>query len=172
MAEFVIIIAIIVICSLLFGKADTKKELLNQVGLDLTESNYENKKEYEFRKYSIRAMKAVVDLDAYKANNEKEFLDFMYDKLELAVYGQYVEDFIGRQEYVSLNLGIKKNYVKHADRVISRRIKDTKAGNNSPLSKNVYFNDKKSAKKYCEILWDKYQYPWPEDWLQKDGFLD
>lgn len=44
MAEFVIMIAILVICGLLFGKADTKKELLNQVGLDLSERNYDNKK--------------------------------------------------------------------------------------------------------------------------------
>lgn len=87
MAEFVIMIAILVICGLLFGKADTKKELLNQVGLDLSERNYENKKEEEFRKYSIKAMKAVVDLDYYKAQNEKDFLEFMSDRLNLAVHG-------------------------------------------------------------------------------------
>lgn len=63
MAEFIIMIAIIVICGLLFGKADTKRELLNQVGLVLSDRNYENKKEEEFRKYSIKAMKAVVDLN-------------------------------------------------------------------------------------------------------------
>ena len=44
MVEFIIMIAIVVICGLLFGKADTKKELLNQVGLDFSERSYENKK--------------------------------------------------------------------------------------------------------------------------------
>ena len=171
MVEFIIMIAIVVICGLLFGKADTKKELLNQVGLDLSERSYENKKEDEFRKYSIKAMKAVVDLDYYKAQDEREFLDFMSDKLNLAAHGRYEDNYFGGSEYKSLYLGVKTYYVKHAERVVYRRQKDIKAGNNSPLSKTVVFSDKKSAKRYCEILWGKYQYPWPEDWLQKDGML-
>ncbi|QFQ12087.1 hypothetical protein C7Y71_003100 [Pseudoprevotella muciniphila] len=168
MATFILMIAIIVICGLLFGKADTKKELLNQVGLDLSENNCKNKKENEFRKYSIKAMKAVVDLDYYNARNEKEFLTFLSDKLDLA-QGRYVDDDFGGSKYESLNLGVKTNYVKHAERVIYRREMDIKKGNDSPLSKSVVFSDKKSAKKYCELLWEKYQYPWPENWLQKDG---
>ena len=171
MVEFIIMIAIVVICGLLFGKADTKKELLNQVGLDLSERSYGNKKEDEFRKDSIKAMKAVVDLDYYKAQDEREFLDFMSDKLNLAAHGRYEDNYFGGSEYKSLYLGVKTNYVKHAERVVYRRQKDIKAGNNSPLSKTVEFSDKKSAKRYCEILWEKYQYPWPEDWLQKDGML-
>ena len=171
MVEFIIMIAIVVIFGLLFGKADTKKELLNQVGLDFSERSYENKKKDEFRKYSIKAMKAVVDLDYYKAQDEREFLDFMSDKLNLAAHGRYEDNYFGGSEYKSLYLGVKTNYVKHAERVVYRRQKDIKAGNNSPLSKTVEFSDKKSAKRYCEILWEKYQYPWPEDWLQKDGML-
>lgn len=171
MVGFIIMIAIVVICGLLFGKADTKKELLNQVGLDLSERSYENKKEDEFRKYSIKAMKAVVDLDYYKAQDEREFLDFMSDRLNLAAHGRYEDNYFGGSEYKSLYLGVKTNYVKHAERVVYRRQKDIKAGNNSPLSKTVEFSDKKSVKRYCEILWEKYQYPWPEDWLQKDGML-
>ena len=171
MVGFIIMIAIVVICGLLFGKADTKKELLNQVGLDLSERSYEKKKEDEFRKYSIKAMKAVVDLDYYKAQDEREFLDFMSDKLNLAAHGRYEDNYFGGSEYKSLYLGVKNNYVKHAERVVYRRQKDIKAGNNSPLSKTVEFSDKKSAKRYCEILWKKYQYPWPENWLQKDGML-
>lgn len=169
MAEFIVMIAIFLICGLLFGKADTKKELLNLVGLDFSGSNYENKKENEFRKYSIKAMKAVVDLDYYNAQNERDFLRFMSDKLDLAAHGRYVDDYLGGSEYKSLYLGVKPNYIKHAERVIFRRQKDIEAGNNLPLSKTVVFSNKKSAKKYCEILWEKYQYPWPEDWLQKDG---
>lgn len=116
-------------------------------------------------------MKAVVDLDYYKAQDEREFLDFMSDKLNLAAHGRYEDNYFGGSEYKSLYLGVKTNYVKHAERVVYRRQKDIKAGNNSPLSKTVEFSDKKSAKRYCEILWEKYQYPWPEDWLQKDGML-
>ena len=59
MVEFIIMIAIVVICGLLFGKADTKKELLNQVGLDFSERSYENKKKDEFRKYSIKAIEST-----------------------------------------------------------------------------------------------------------------
>ena len=116
-------------------------------------------------------MKAVVDLDYYKAQDEREFLDFMSDKLNLAAHGRYEDNYFGGSEYKSLYLGVKNNYVKHAERVVYRRQKDIKAGNNSPLSKTVEFSDKKSVKRYCEILWEKYQYPWPEDWLQKDGML-
>ena len=29
----------------------------------------------------------------------------------------------------------------------------------------------KIKKKYIDKLWDKYQYPWPEDWLKEDSFL-
>ena len=101
MVEFIIMIAIVVICGLLFGKADTKKELLNQVGLDLSERSYEKKKEDEFRKYSIKAMKAVVDLDYYKAQDEREFLDFMSDKLNLAAHGRYEDNYFGGSEYKS-----------------------------------------------------------------------
>ena len=107
MVEFIIMIAIVVICGLLFGKADTKKELLNQVGLDLSERSYENKKEDEFRKYSIKAMKAVVELDYYKAQDEREFLDFMSDKLNLAAHGRYEDNYFGGSEYKSPYLAIK-----------------------------------------------------------------
>ena len=105
------------------------------------------------------------------SENEREFLDFMSDKLDLAAHGRYVDNYFGGTEHESLYLGVKSNYIKHAERVIYRRQKDIKAGNDSPLSKTVMFSDKKSAKKYCEILWEKYQYPWPENWLQKDGML-
>ena len=36
MVEFLLIIFVIVVCVLLFGKADSKKYVLNQVGLDLS----------------------------------------------------------------------------------------------------------------------------------------
>ncbi len=168
MIEFLIMIAVLVICGLLFGKADTKKELLNQVGLDLCEESYKNQKKREFRKYSIKAMNAIVELDYYKARDENEFLNFMSSKLHIAVHGDYEFDDIGRIEYSSLYLAVKKNYIRHAARVIQRRIDDIKAGNNLQLSKGIIFYNKNSAKRYCAILWEKYQYPWPNDWLQTD----
>ena len=65
---------------------------------------------------------------------------------------------------------MKKHYVQHANTVIYRRIEDVRKGNAASLAKNVLFSDKKSIKRYCEILWEKYQYPWPEDWMQKDEY--
>ena len=99
MAGFVLMLVILAICGLLFGKADTKKELLNQVGLDLSQNRYETKKEDEFRKYALRAMREVVNLDYYRATDEKSFLDFMSDKLDLAVNGRSVENSWGGFDY-------------------------------------------------------------------------
>ena len=82
MAGFIMMLAVLAICGLLFGKADTKKELLNQVGLDLSQNRYETKKEDEFRKYSIQAMKKVVDTFYNGSSNEKWFLEIMSDKLQ------------------------------------------------------------------------------------------
>jgi hypothetical protein len=171
MLEFILMIVVLIIGVMLFGKTDTKKELLNQVGLDLSEGNYEDKKGKEFRKFSLKAMKAVIDLDSYFAPNENSFISYMSKKLHAAVLGRYVEEFNGNYELRTLNLGVKKNYIQHAETVISRREKDLKEGKNVSLSSSVNFSDKKSAKRYCEILWDKYQYPWPDDWMQKDGYL-
>ena len=53
MAGFILMLVVLAVCGLLFGKADTKKELLNQVGLDLSSNRYETKKEDEFKKYAL-----------------------------------------------------------------------------------------------------------------------
>lgn len=171
MAEFVIMLAIVVVCALLFGKADTKKELLNQVGLDLSKDRYETKKENEFKKYALQAMKKAIDLGYLGAEDEEDFLNFMSGKLDKALYESYVKNSWGGEDYIPpIDLGVKKHYVKHARRVINRRKEDRKKGNVTPLIRSIDFSDKKSAKRYCEILWEKYQYPWPEDWMQNDGF--
>ena len=168
MVEFLLILAVLAVCGLLFGKADTKKELLNQVGLDLSQDRYETKKENEFRKYSLHAMKKVIELDSYHAKNEKEFLDFLSDKLELAVHGRYETNSWGGEDYHSLYLGVKNHYVKHAATVIYRRENDIKKNGATEVA-NVDFSNKSNAKKYCEKLWEKYQYPWPNDWMKNDG---
>ena len=169
MAGFLIAIAVLIICCLLFGKADTKKDILNEVGLDLSQSNYEDKKVREFQKYALKAMNAIIDLDSYYANSESDFLNYLEDKLQVSIWGGFEEDSFGDLRPKSLYLGVKKHYVMHAYRVIIRRKDDIKNGNTEPLSKTVNFADKKSAKKYCEKLWEKYQYPWPEDWMQRDS---
>lgn len=170
MAGFILMLAIIVVCALFFGKADTKKELLNQVGLDLSQDRYETKKENEFRKYSLQAMKEAIDLGFRWVTNEDDFLNYLSGNLEHALYGRYEKNSWGEEDYQPpIYLGVKTHYVKHAYRVINRRKDDIKKGNDSPLARNIDFSDKKSAKQYCEILWEKYQYPWPEDWLQNDG---
>lgn len=167
MAGFILTLVVLAICGLLFGKADTKKELLNQVGLDLSQDRYETKKENEFKKYSLQAMKRVIELDYYHAKNEKEFLGFLSDNLDLAVYGRYVTYDWGGEDRQTLSLGVKKHYIEHALTVINRREDDIKK--NGATQANLDFSDKSRAKRYCESLWEKYQYPWPHDWMQNDG---
>lgn len=167
MAGFILVLVVLAICGLIFGKADTKKELLNQVGLDLSQDRYETKKENEFKKYSLQAMKRVIELDYYHAKNEKEFLDYLCDKLELAAYGRYETNDWGGEDRKSLYLGVKKHYVEHALTVINRREDDIKK--KGAALANIDFSDKSRAKRYCESLWEKYQYPWPNDWMKDDG---
>ena len=76
MAGFVITLILLAVCGLLFGKADTKKYLLNQVGLDLSKDRYETRKEDEFKKYALQAMKKVVDLGLY-CTDENSFLHIL-----------------------------------------------------------------------------------------------
>lgn len=81
MAEFILIILVLAVCGLIFGKADTKRDILNQVGLDLSDSNYESKKEREFEKYTKKAMKNAIDVENYSAKDESKFLSFLIDRL-------------------------------------------------------------------------------------------
>ena len=168
MAEFILIILVLAVCGLIFGKADTKRDILNQVGLDLSYSNYESKKEREFEKYTKKAMKNAIDVENYSAKDESKFLSFLIDRLDLYVYGRYEDNGMGIDEYKSLYLGVSTHYVKHALRVACRRQEDMKKGNTKPLV-ICDFNNKRAAKKYIEVWWNKYQYPWPEDWKQRDG---
>lgn len=172
MVEFIIMIAILVVCGLLFGKADTKKELLNQVGLDLSERSYESKKENEFEKYCKKAMKVAIDEYNAKGKDEKEFLENIKHMLWIALnpsrgYGE--NDFSNTTPHY--NLQVKKHYIQFARRVIQRRIDDLKSEDCPVLLNHTNYSDKQSLKKYIVKLWDMYQYPWPEDWMQKDGFL-
>lgn len=170
MAEFILFIVVLVVCGLIFGKADTKKDILNNFGLDLSQNVYESKKESEYRKYVIKAMKNAVNLDSYKAKDESEFLRFLENKLWDSIHGYYVDDSF-YSEKKELNLGVKNHYTEHARTVISRRLEDIEKGNLDLLIPSCDFTNKNDAKHYCEILWNKYQYPWPEDWMKKDSAL-
>ncbi|MBQ6070100.1 MAG: hypothetical protein IJK84_11415 [Bacteroidales bacterium] len=167
MFSFLLIIAIITLGGLFFGKADRKKEILNSVGLDLSQNNYETKKEEEFQKYPVQAMKKVIDFCTYQAKNENDFLEYMLDILWRSEDGGYAED--SWIEKRPLYIGVKKHYIKHAETIVYRRQKDISNGNTKPLVSGIDFSDKKIAKRYCEILWKKYQYPWPQDWNQRDN---
>lgn len=154
MLEFIIMLAIVVICGLLFGKADTKKELLNQVGLDLSPSNYEDKKRAEFAKYCKQAIK--IASDGYKARNENDFLE-------------YVRNFLEQKDFDNLYIGVKSHYVRFAISIIYRREEAIRKGNVQAIPNNIDFSNKTLVNRYIKTLWDKYQYPWPQNWLQKDG---
>ena len=171
MVEFFIMIVIIGICYLIFGKADSKNDVLQTVGLKLDDQKYESKKSSEFSKYCVMAMKKCVEREEYKARNENDFLESLDDTLSAAIYGRtvYYSSYDERTEHIYL--GVKKHYAKHAATVIYRRKKDIQKGNSKLLCQNCNFSDKREAKRYCELLWEKYQYPWPNNWLQKDSGL-
>lgn len=171
MVEFFIMIVIIGVCYLIFGKADSKNDVLQTVGLKLDDQKYEGKKMSEFSKYCVMAMKKAVDLDEYKARNENEFLESIDDSLSAAVYGRTVSYGFDDERTQYIYLGVKKHYAKHAATVVYRRKQDIKKGNSKLLCQTCNFSDKRAAKRYCELLWDKYQYPWPNNWLQKDSGL-
>ena len=170
MLEFIIMIAVIVICIMLFGKADSKRTVLNTVGLDLSEKNYTDSKEKEFEKYCKKAMKtAITDHDA-QGNDELDFLRNLGHILYYATHdGSYYDEDGMRHEGPNYRLYVYGHYTKFADKVVNRRINALKEGNTNPLITNCDFKSKQDLKKYVDKLWDKYQYPWPDNWMIKDG---
>ena len=46
--SFLVLLVFVGVLALIFGKADTKRELLNQIGLDLSKESYDSLKEREF----------------------------------------------------------------------------------------------------------------------------
>ena len=160
MLEFILIIAILAISGLLFGKADTKREILNQVGLDYSPSKYESVKEKEFKKYCIKAMYNAIEKYDCRGTDEISFLRDLAGTLKTGVY----------EEGNNLAyLMVKKHYIRHAYNVVEKRIREILSEDATPLIRECVFSNKSDLKRYIEILWNKYQYPWPEDWQQQDG---
>lgn len=154
MLYFIIIAILLVITGLLFGKADTKKEILNQVGLDLSESNYKEKKQKEFSKYCIKAMR--IASSNCLATSEYDFLQNMIS---------YLNPLYSHTPYI----GVKMIYVDFAVTVMRRRMEAINKGKLNDIP-NIYdFSNKTSINSYIDILWKEYQNPWPTNWLQKDG---
>jgi len=161
MVEFLIMIFVLVICGLLFGKADTKKELLNNVGLDMSPDRYQDAKESEFKKYCIKAMNNSIDKFGCNGKDEKEFLYNLFSILDKGAFGD--------EENNLAYLEVKNHYIKHACTVVERRLEKLRLNNSSPLMNKCDFMQKSDAKKYIKHLWEKYQCPWPKNWLQRDG---
>ena len=171
MAGFILMIAVVVVCVLIFGKADSKREILQQVGLDLSESNYEAKKQQEFEKYCIKALNASLKDENYKCKDESSFLRHTDNYLSTALWGdEYYDDCTDLYEIkYPIYIDVKKHYIEFARDVVGRRIMDIKDGNVSKISCSGDFSDKSYAKRYIRTLWEKYQYPWPKNWKQQDG---
>lgn len=163
MIAFIVAVIIILLLYLLFGKSDTKRTILHEVGLDLSPEHYESQKEKEFAKYCVKALYNAIDLKNCVGNNEIQFLNRLSDILSEGAYGD--------EENNLAYLRVKSHYLKHADRVVCRRIEKIRNGDTSPLLPNCDFSQKSDVKKYIKILWGKYQYPWPKDWLQGDSDL-
>ena len=178
MAEFLIMIAIIVVCVMIFGKADSKRALLNEVGLDLSQNNYESSKEKEFEKYCLKSMKVAINKYEIRGKNEKDFLNNLYDVLFTAVHGPIYEyhssdddyDYMpSYQEPKRYYLEVKSHYTDFAKTVVYKRREAIKNADAPVLMANCNFSDKKDLQTYVKRLWDKYQYPWPENWMKYDG---
>jgi hypothetical protein len=153
--ELLIVIIIIAFCILLFGKADSKREVLSQVGLDLSEKSYENKKESEFEKYCKKAMKEAVNGHDVLATNERDFLINLDNVLDFACMGfKYEHDY----DSPAPNLYVKQHYIKFASTVVGRRLEALNK-NTSVLYSNCNYSSKRDLRKYIDLLWKKYQYP-------------
>ena len=172
--ELLIIVIIIVVCVLIFGKADTKKSMLNSVGLDLSKNAYDTNKRIEFERYCKKAMKAAVEKYNVSGKNEKEFVDLLDDILYRCLYERHY-DPIDYDEYgypsshQKLSIPILNHYIMFAYEVLERRIHDLKNGDAPTTLSHYDFSNKSDIKKYVDWIWEKYQYPWPDNWLIKDG---
>ena len=116
MAYFILMLVSLTICGLLFGKADTKRSILKEVGLDLSESTYIEQKQREYKKECIKALENAIKYYDYRAHNEKELLT---DIASALYHAQYRDE-----EGETISLGVKRRYVEFADTVVKRRQHD------------------------------------------------
>lgn len=154
--EFVIMLAIAIVCILIFGSADSKRTVLRTVGLDLSPSAYKSKKGSELQK---KCCKALIDtIDSYKIRYSTE----------LPFLGELDSDLCRTLERNEFQVPIKVNiyFYEFAEKVVSRRINDLTKSECKPLMTSEEYR-KNGIKFYIQSLWETYQHPWPEDWLKK-----
>lgn len=162
MAYFILMLVALAIGGLLFGKADTKRSILKDVGLDLSESTYIEQKQREYKKECIKALENAIKYYEYRAHNERELLNYIASALYHAQYRDENGD--------TLSLGVKRHYVEFAETVVKRRQYDLYKNKTSAkqLITGNDFTNKRVAELYIKKMWEEYQYPWPNNWLQED----
>lgn len=159
MIGFILLFIIVVILALIFGSANTKRDILNEIGLDLSSSKYESLKEKEFRRNCLKAINNAISMYNITGNNELAFLNNLLNVLDEASLSYRISN--------GYNLFVKTEFIEFSSRVVYRRIHTI--NDNKENSKNLEefdFTDKQDVKRYINRLWDKYQYPWPQDWIK------
>lgn len=141
---------------------------MNSVGVDMNKNTYEYKKRAEFEKYCIKAMKLAISDYKISGKNEGDFLYNLCFTLDYACGGvKYLHD---NDDYSKKpNILVSQHYIKFASDVVQRRIDELKRNEGQVILQNCNYSSKGDLYKYVEILWSKYQTPWPKDWLKKDG---
>lgn len=163
MIGFIILIVIVLVCCLLFGKADTKREVLNLAGLDLSEQSYERKKEAEFDDNCRKVLKRAYKFAKFRGFAEKDVLNAIDEVLSYAL--GYTEGY-----YENFWLGTAhKHYIRFAYDIIGRREVKLKSGKAKAFSGSI--SSKKDYNRYVDFIWQENQYPWPSDWKKKDSGL-
>ena len=169
---FILLILIITF----FSSTDQKRELLNEIGLDLSKDTYQKGKEKEFVKHCISAMHiAIINHDAI-GFDEADFLK----KLRWILLNSYsgperYDPAYGYDEYEYTGdekpfyyLGEKPRYIKFVLEVVRRRLDDFNLTYPPPLITPCDYSKKDDLKRYVYALWDKYQTPWPKNWMKDD----
>lgn len=162
MAYFILMLIALAIGGLLFGKADTKRSILKDVGLDLSESTYIVQKQKEYKKECIKALENAIKYYDYRAHTEQELLIYIASAL---YHAQYRDD-----KGDTISLGVKRHYVEFADTVVKRRRYDLYKNKTSAkhITTSNDFANKRISELYIRKMWEIYQYPWPNNWLQEE----
>lgn len=159
----------VVVCIFLFGNTDDKRSLLQEVGLDYSQSKYEEKKEAEFKKSCCKAMTEAIDKYDIIGDNESMFLDNLYKILckcntDIWYEDMYGEHYSQRSPY---SVSVSKPFLGHAKTIICRRCRDLEEEGRKPLLQSCDFKYKSDLKKYVKQLWEYYHEPMPREWVEK-----
>ena len=154
----VVMVVIITFITFIFAKPDNKKSMLNTIGLDLSGSAYETLKKKEYSKKCLLALMNASMRISQEVHGEKQFLEFLIDILGNAMYSTHL-----------VYLHVPLHYVQHAWSVANNRYDKVVENKEVTSLLDIDFNDEKARKRYIKLLWKKYQYPWPSDWLKAES---